>query len=228
MKLHWQVVLRGTSVGVSLNWYRNFIGFFRFGSQVLSCYLTLFFKSIDPYAQWLSKPAEECSRSQTPLGMPERRIMVDTLRDCYIDLDKGYYLWNHLHAGRLFWFGRYRKISVWAISDVLSESILECHWIQAIIATSLNVFVVIINGKKQVVDWVVRTCSSSARIWTIVQYPLLQSSMFRAHHRNGDVIEWNDYLLFRHSLLCRHSEKGLCTASMRYCTLDPLKTKLPQ
>ena len=94
------------------------------------------------------------------------------------DLDKGYYLWNHLHAGRLFWFGCYRKISFWAISDVISVSILECHWIQAIIASSLNIFVIIINCERQVVDWVVRTCSSFARIWAIVQYPLLQSSMF--------------------------------------------------
>ena len=57
-----------------------------------------------------------------------------------LDLDKRYYLWNHLHVGRLFWFGRYHKISVWAVSDVVSVSILECHRIQAIIASSLKYF----------------------------------------------------------------------------------------
>ena len=139
-----------------------------------------------------------------------------------LDLDKRYYLLNHLHAGRLFWFGRYRKISVWAVSDVVSVSILECHWIQAIIASSLNIFVIIINCEMQVVDWVVRTCSSFARIGPSPNILSSSRQCFRARHRNGDVIEWNDYFL------SRHSEESLCTASMRYCTLDPLKTKLPQ
>ena len=84
MGIQWQIVHRSVSIGFKSRLvYQNLTGFFRVGSQVLSCFLTLFFKSIDPYAQRLSKPAEECSRSQTPLGMSEGRIMVDTLRDCF-------------------------------------------------------------------------------------------------------------------------------------------------
>ena len=135
-------------------------------------------KSIDPYAQRLSKPAEECSRSQTPLGMSEGRIMVDTLRDCY----RLILIRDTIFEITCTLVDYFDSVVARLVSepscDVISVSILEFHWIQAIIASSLNIFVIIINCEMQVVDWVVRTCSSSARIWTIVQYPLLQSSVF--------------------------------------------------
>ena len=164
--------------GLNLSWYTK--TWPDFSESDLKFYLVIWPSSSNRliHAQRLSKPAGECSRSQTPLGMSEWRIMVDTLRDCYIDLDKGYYLWNHLHAGRLFDSVDIARLVSEPSCDVISVSILECHWIQAIIASSLNIFVIIINCEMQVVDWVVRTCSSFARIWAIVQYPLLQSSMF--------------------------------------------------
>ena len=111
--------------------------------------------------------------------MSEGRIMVDTLRDCYrLILIRDTIFEITCTLVDYFDSVVIARLVSEPSCDVISVSILECHWIQAIIASSLNIFVIIIYCQMQVVDWVVKTCSSSARIWTIVQYPLLQSSLF--------------------------------------------------
>ena len=191
MKIQWQVVLCGISIGVCLNWYTETSPDF---SDLDLKFYHVFWPSSSNHGRYTFV------------------IVVDyiLIRDTVFDITCTQF-W-------FFWFGRYLKISVWAIGDVVSVSIFECHRIQAIIATSLIIVVSIINGKDRWWLGSQTICLSSARIWTIVQHLLLQSSMFRAHH--GTVTSSSGTTIFSFGT----SEKILCTASVRYCTSDPLKT----